>query len=110
LEVHVAKFLVQASYNAEGVRGLQKEGGSERRKAVTQVVESLGGKVDAFYFAFGDVDAFVIVDVPDTSSGIAISMAVNASGAVRCSTRPLITPEEIDTAAKKSVSYRAPGR
>jgi uncharacterized protein with GYD domain len=106
----VAKFLVQASYSAEGVRGLLKEGGSERRAAVTKVVEGLGGKVDAFYFAYGDIDAYLIVDVPDAAAGIAVSMAVNASGAVSCSTMPLITPEEIDAACKKSVTYRAPGR
>lgn len=103
------KFMVAASYNAEGTRGLMKEGGTGRRSAVQKVVESLGGKVEAFYFAYGEHDAYVIVDFPDAISGLATSLAVNASGAVRLSTIPLITPEEIDAACKKSPSYRAPG-
>ena len=73
------------------------------------LIEGIGGKVEAFYFAYGEDDAYVIIDVPDAASGLAVSLAVNASGAVRLSTIPLITPEEIDAAAKKSVQYRAPG-
>ena len=103
------KFMVVATYGAEGARGLQKEGGTGRRAAVQKVVESVGGKVDGFYFAYGDRDAYVICDVPDAASGLAISLAVNASGSVRASTIPLITPEEMDAVAKKTVSYRAPG-
>jgi uncharacterized protein with GYD domain len=103
------KFLIKASYNAEGARGLMKEGGSGRRAAVEKVVAGLGGKVEAFYFAYGEDDAYVITEVPDATAGLALSLAVNASGAVRISTIPLITPEELDAASKKAVSYRAPG-
>ena len=74
-----------------------------------KLIEGIGGKVEAFYFAYGEDDAYVITDVPDASTGLAISLAVNASGAVRLTTIPLITPEEIDSASKKSVAYRAPG-
>ena len=103
------KFLIKASYNADGARGLLKEGGTARRALVEKLVQGLGGKVEAFYFAYGDADAYVITDVPDAAAGIAISLAVNASGAVRLATIPLITPEEIDAASKKVVAYRAPG-
>jgi uncharacterized protein with GYD domain len=103
------KFMIKASYAAEGVRGLIKEGGTGRRAAVQKVIEGIGGKLEAFYFAYGDADAYVIADVPDAATGIAVSLAVNASGAVRVSTIPLITPEEMDAASKKSISYRAPG-
>ena len=103
------KFMVKASYTTEGARGLLKEGGTGRRAAVQKLTESLGGKVEAFYFAYGEDDAYVLIDVPDATSGLAVSLAVNASGAVRVSTIPLITPEEIDAACKKSVAYRAPG-
>jgi uncharacterized protein with GYD domain len=103
------KIMVKAAYTADGARGLLKEGGTGRVAAVKKLVEGLGGKVEAFYFAYGDADAYVIADVPDAASGIAISLAVNASGAVHLSTIPLITPEEIDAASKKSVAYRAPG-
>jgi uncharacterized protein with GYD domain len=105
----MAKFLVRASYSASGTKGLLKEGGSGRKTAVHKAVEALGGKVEGFYFAYGDSDAFVICDFPDAASGLALSMTVNASGAATCTTIPLITPEEVDAACKKTVSYRAPG-
>jgi uncharacterized protein with GYD domain len=105
----MAKFLVRANYTASGTKGLMKEGGSGRKAAVHKVVESLGGKVEAFYFAYGDTDAYVICDFPDAASGLALSMAVNSSGAASCTTVPLITPEEVDAAGKKTVNYRAPG-
>lgn len=103
------KFMVKASYTAEGAKGLMKEGGTGRRAAVQKLVEGLGGKVEVFYFAYGDHDAFVIADFQDASAGLALSLAANASGAVHLSTIPLITPEEMDLATKRSVAYKAPG-
>ena len=105
----MAKYLINASYTAEGAKGLLKDGGSKRRAAAEQALKSTGGKLEVFYFAFGSTDAFVIVDAPDHASVSAASLAINASGAVRTETVVLITPEEIDAAAKKSVTYRAPG-
>jgi uncharacterized protein with GYD domain len=105
----MAKYMIKASYSAEGARGVVKEGGTGRRAAVTKMIEGMGGKLDAFYYAYGDADAYVIVDLPDTTSGLALSLAVNASGSVKLSTIPLFTPEEVDAAAKKVPSYRAPG-
>jgi uncharacterized protein with GYD domain len=104
------KYLIKASYTAEGAKGLLKDGGSKRREMAEQALKSAGGKMEAFYFAFGGTDAFVIVDAPDHASVSAASLAINASGAVRTETVVLITPEEIDQAVKKSVKYRAPGR
>lgn len=103
------KFMIKASYTTEGTRGLLKDGGSARRAVVQKLMEAIGGKVEAFYFAYGDADAYLIVDAPDATAALAVSMAVNASGAVRLSTIPLISPEEMDAACKKSVPYRAPG-
>ncbi len=103
------KFLIKASYNPDGVRGLLKEGGSKRRAAVQKLVESMGGTLDAFYYAYGPDDAIIIADLPDANSGVALSLTVNATGAVRLSTTPLISPEEIDSATKKTVKYKAPG-
>ena len=104
------KYLVQASYTPEGTKGLLKEGGTKRRSVVEQMVSGLGGKLEAFYDAFGDADAYVIVEAPDNAAAAAVSLAVNASGAVSLKTTPLLTPEEIDQAAKRSVSYRPPGQ
>lgn len=105
----MAKFLISASYTAEGTKGLLKDGGSGRRAAVQKTLDALGGKLDSFHFAFGKTDAYVICDVPDNVSGIALSLAVNGSGVVHATTTPLITVEEMDAACKKSTGYRAPG-
>ena len=105
----MAKYLIKASYTVEGTKGLLKEGGSSRRAAVAQMVQALGGKLEAFYYAFGEPDVFAIVDVPDATSAAAMSLVINSKGAAQVSTTPLITPEEIDAACKKSVAYRAPG-
>jgi uncharacterized protein with GYD domain len=103
------KYLVKASYTAEGVKGLLKDGGSKRRDAAKKLVESVGGKLECFYFAFGDADAILIADFPDAAAATAASLAVNASGALRLSTTALTTPEDVDKAAKMSVPYKAPG-
>jgi uncharacterized protein with GYD domain len=103
------KFLIKVVYTAEGTKGLIKEGGTGRRAAVQKLVEGLGGKVEAFYYAYGEYDAYLIIDYPHAADGLATSLAVNASGAVRLSTVPLILPEEIDAASRKAVPYRAPG-
>jgi uncharacterized protein with GYD domain len=104
------KYLIEANYVGAGITGLLKEGGSSRREAVDKLLSAVGGKVESFYYAFGDVDAFVVVDVPDNISVAAVALAVNASGAVTAKTTVLMTPEEMDQAAKKSPAYRAPGQ
>lgn len=106
----MAKYLLQASYTEEGLKGLLKDGGTKRRAAAEEAVKSVDGRVEAFYFAFGEADVYVIADMPDTVSATAASLTVNASGAVRVKTPVLITPEEVDQATKKTVTYRAPGR
>ncbi len=103
------KYLFQASYTVEGVKGLLKDGGSKRRAAIEQTIKGLGGKLEAAYFAFGQDDVYVIVDAPDNVSVAAVSLAVTASGAATVRTIVLLTPEEMDQATKKTVSYRPPG-
>jgi uncharacterized protein with GYD domain len=102
-------YLWRASYTAEGTRGLLKDGGSKRRELVSQMVAKAGGKLHAFYYALGDADLYGIAEFPDTVTAAALSLAVNASGAVTLQSTLLISPEEIDAAAKKSVGYRPPG-
>ena len=103
------KFLIKATYLAEGTKGLLKEGGTARRAAVQKLVEGAGGTLEAFYFAYGEADAIVLVDMPDANAALGVSLAVNATGAVRLQTVALVTPEELDKASKLSVNYRAPG-
>lgn len=104
------KYLLQVSYTAEGAKGLQKDGGTKRRKAAQGLVESLGGQLEALYFAFGDCDVIAIVHMPDGVSAAAASVALAASGAVSNKTTVLLTPEEMDQAVTKSASYTPPGR
>ncbi len=103
------KFLIEASYTAEGAKGVVKSGGSARRKAVEELLASVGGKLETFYFTFGDEDAIIIVDLPDNETALALGMAVGASGAVRSRTTVLIPMEEVDRAAKRQVHFRPPG-
>ena len=105
----MAKFLIHGSYTAEGAKGLIKEGGTARRAAVQKSLEGLGGRLESFYYSFGTDDVIVICEMPDTISGLALSLAVNASGVVRISTTPLLSVEEVDAACKKAVSYRPAG-
>ncbi len=103
------KYLIEVTYTADGAKGLIKDGGSKRRQAAEQAMASAGAKMEAFYFAFGDTDVYVICDAPDHAAMTAASLAINATGAARLKTIVLMTPEEVDQAAKKSVTYRAPG-
>jgi uncharacterized protein with GYD domain len=103
------KFMIEASYTREGIQGLQSAGGSSRRDAVSEALASVGGSLESFHFAFGDHDAVVIAALPDHEAAAALALAVNASGAVTTSMTMLLTPEEVDAAAQKSVGYRAPG-
>jgi uncharacterized protein with GYD domain len=103
------KFLIEGSYQAEGAKGLVKEGGSHRRAFIGDLIKKSGGTMESFYFAFGESDVYVVCDMPDVASAMAISLAVNSSGAVKLKTIPLISAEEMDTAAKKQIAYRPPG-
>src|SRR5712675_1715643 len=99
------KFLIKASYTQAGTKGLLHEGGSSRKAAVEKMVSALGGKLEAFYFAFGETDVYGICEMPDSVTAAAASLAVNSSGMVSETIVPLLTPEEIDQACKKSIAY-----
>ncbi|HKB17394.1 MAG TPA: GYD domain-containing protein [Candidatus Dormibacteraeota bacterium] len=106
----MAKYLIRGSYTVDGVKGVLKDGGTGRRKAVADAVQALGGKLEAFYFALGEDDVVAIVEGPDNVTAATFSMRVASSGTVRASTTVLLTPEEIDQAAKKAMSFRAAGQ
>ncbi len=103
------KYLVHASYSVDGTKGLIQEGGTSRRSTVDQLISGMGGKMESFYFTFGDSDVVVIADMPDDEAMTALALAINASGAVNIKTTVLITPEQVDEAAKRTVAYRPPG-
>jgi len=103
------KYLISASYTAEGLRGLQRDKASGRLRAVTTAVEGIGGKVECFYNALGPDDAYVIVDLPGNLTAAALGIAVSAAGLAHTRTTALLTVEEVDQALAKSINYRAPG-
>jgi uncharacterized protein with GYD domain len=105
----MAKFLFEVSYTLEGIQGVRNAGGSKRRDAVAQVAASAGGRLEAFYFAFGDRDAFAILELPDSQSATAVALTVNASGGATTRTIVLLTAEEVDAAAERSIEYVPPG-
>jgi uncharacterized protein with GYD domain len=102
------KYMVRANYSGGGASGLLEAGGTGRRDAVKAFIESAGGKVEAFYYAFGEYDVVVIADVPDNVSVAALSLVSSSSGAVETVTTPLLTAEEIDEAVKKAPSLKSP--
>ncbi len=106
----MAKFMFQARYTVEGVKGLLKEGGTGRRAAIAQLFEKAGGKLESAYYGFGKDDVFVIGELPDNAAAAAVSLAVAATGTSAVRTVVLLDPEEIDRAVKKTPQYRAPGK
>ena len=103
------KYLVQARYTTEGIQGLFRDSASGRRADVQAAVKTLGGKVEAFYFAFGDDDVVIILDLPNNIKAAAVSLTVSGSGTVRVRTTPLLTVEDVDQALEIKIGYRAPG-
>ena len=106
----MGKYLFHGSYTVEGARGVVREGGSGRRKAIEALAASVGGRVESFHFAFGTDSYYVICDLPDNEAAAAVSMTVGAGGGATVSTVVLLTPEQVDAAAKRTATYRAPGQ
>ncbi len=106
----MAKYLVIANYESEGIKGVLKTGGTARSDAVSKTIADMGGSVESFHFAFGADDAYVVVDMPDNVAAAAVAMAVSSTGLVGCRIVVLLTPGEIDRAAELHVDYVAPGK
>jgi uncharacterized protein with GYD domain len=104
------KYLVQGSYTADGIQGVLKEGGTGRKNAVESAIKAMGGRLEAYYFAFGENDVVVIADIPDNVTAVALAMGIASTGTVSTRTTVLLTPEEVDQATKKAISFRPAGR
>jgi uncharacterized protein with GYD domain len=103
------KYLIQATYTVPGEEGVRSKGGTDRRDAIADTMRSVGGELECLYFAFGEHDAFAIVDLPDNEAAATVSLIENAAGGAVIRTTVLLTPEQIDEAANRAVSYRPPG-
>lgn len=106
----MAHYLVTASYSPDGVKGVLKNGGTARADAVKSAVEGLGGKMHSFHFAFGGDDAYVQVELADNIAAAALGLAVSSTGLASVKTVVLLTPAEIDEAARRQVAYTPPGK
>jgi uncharacterized protein with GYD domain len=109
----MGRYLFQATYSVDGIKGVLKEGGTGRRSAVEAALKGMGGKLEAMYFGFGETDVYVLVDGNgiDHTTAAAFSMAVASTGTLsNLKTTVLLSPEEMDAAAKKTISYRPAGR
>ena len=104
----MAKFLIHASYSPDGLKGLVKDKASGRRAAISKMMESHGGTLEAIYYTFGEHDVILIADIPDNVTAAAISIAVSSSGLAHTTTTPLLTIDETDKALAKTVKYQAP--
>lgn len=104
------KYLYHGSYTDKGLQGLMKDGGTKRMEVTRNAIESLGGKMEAYYFAFGSNDFYLIAEAPDNVNAITGSLVANASGTVKVSITVLISPEEVDQAVKKTMDWRPPGQ
>lgn len=102
------KYLVQGSYTDQGLNGLLDEGGSKRRSVVEQLAKEMGGKLEAFYFAFGSDDFVIVLDLPSNLDMAATSIVAQASGTVKSRVTVLMTPEEVDQAVRRKVDFRPP--
>jgi uncharacterized protein with GYD domain len=105
----MSKYLVQGSYTADGVKGLAKDTGSGRKKAVAKAIASLGGELETMYFSFGEFDVLAIVDLPDHAAAARFALRAAGTGQVHIKTTALLSAEEVDKALVKKVDYRAPG-
>ena len=105
----MARYLWKVSYTVDGAKGLIAEGGTARRATIQKLLRSVGGKLVTFDYALGEDDAYLIAEVPNVTDVAAVSLAVAAAGGARVTTVPLLTPAEMDKAAKRNIAYRAPG-
>jgi len=105
----VPKYLIEASYGSEGVRGIAQKGGFARREVIEELIASIGGRMESFYFAFGDADVYVITELPNDEAAAALAISVNQSGTTKLRTVVLLTPEQVDAAASMVPDYKAPG-
>ena len=103
------KYLLDVSYTLDGVKGVVAKGGSARKTAASAAAKSVGGKLDAFYFAFGGTDVYCIADMPDNAAAAALALNISAAGGATVKTVVLLTVDEVDAAVGKKVKYTPPG-
>ncbi|MFG3697612.1 GYD domain-containing protein [Micromonospora sp. NPDC047620] len=106
----MAKFLLKSTYTIDGIKGLTADGGTRRAEVVRKTIEGAGGRMESMHFGFGADDTYVVCDLPDHKTAAAVAIDIRAAGGVDTRVTPVLTPEEIDEAARERVEYQPPGR
>jgi uncharacterized protein with GYD domain len=109
-ESAMARYMYIARYDSAGVQGVLAKGGSARAAVIEKAAADAGGRMVTFDFAFGEDDVFTLCELPDNRAAAAVALAVNSTGLAHVRTVVLMSPEDVDAAAKQQVSYTAPGR
>ena len=107
----MALYLTRFSYSAETWSRLTKNP-EDRREAARKYIESVGGKLHGFWYAFGSFDGYNLWEAPDNVSMAAVAIAISGGGALtKFETTPLLTVEETMDALRRAqeVGYKAPG-
>jgi uncharacterized protein with GYD domain len=97
----VHRYLSRAVLTAEGIKNLQKQPPTALKAGVAKFVESVGGKMESWYFDYGASTAWAIVVYPDEIGAAAAQISSNAAGFARVTLMPLLTAEEADKALAK---------
>ena len=106
----MSRYLIKASYSPEGMKGVMAKGGTARVAAIERLVAGVGGSLESFYFAFGEDDAYIVVDAPSPEAMAAVAGRGTSTGALSgYATVVLLTAEQVDAAAELAVDYTPPG-
>lgn len=107
----MALYLTCFSYTPETWSRLANNP-EDRREAARKYIESVGGKLHGFWYAFGAYDGYNLWEAPDNVSMAAVAIAISGGGALsKFETTPLLTVEEtLDALSRiKAIGYRQPG-
>jgi uncharacterized protein with GYD domain len=102
------RYLFRAAFTVEGMQNLQKQSATGFKTGVAKFFESVGGKLESWYFDYGDSTAYGFVDYPDEIAAATAQASVNAGGFARVSYRAVLSAEDADKALARSVATRPP--
>ena len=106
------KYLALFSYSQEALAAMV-EHPADREPAVRQVLESVGARLEAFYWMFGDHDGIAIIEAPDSLTMAGVSTAISSMGTAHAETHELFSSTEtlriLETAARARAHFAQPG-
>ena len=107
-DANLHRYLVRAVLTAEGLKNPQKQPPTALKAGVAKFVESVGGKLEFWFFDYGAATAYSVIDYPDEIAAATAQLSTNAAGFARVTIRPLLSAEEMDKAVAKMPPVRVP--